>query len=50
MRISRAAGGSFNVKVKSGTNRLQGAVYDYYGNGALNANFYPADLYGIPRA
>jgi hypothetical protein len=48
-QYGRAAGGSFNVNVKSGSNRLHGAVYDYYGNEALNANFYQSNLYGIPN-
>ena len=48
-QYGRAAGGSFNASVKSGTNRLHGAVYDNYGNEALNANFFQSNLNGIPQ-
>ena len=48
-QYGHAAGGSFNVNVKSGSNRLHGAVYDNYGNEALNANFYQSNLNGIPQ-
>lgn len=34
----RAAGGSFNVNVKAGTNQYHGSVYDNFGHEALNAN------------
>jgi hypothetical protein len=48
-QYGRAAGGSFNVNVKSGTNHLRGAFYDHYGNEALNANFFQSNLNGIPK-
>ncbi len=48
-QYGRAAGGSFNVSVKSGTNRFHGAVYENYGNEALNANFFQSNLNGIAK-
>ena len=45
----RTGGGAFNTNVKDGTNAFHGAVYDYYGNSALNANTWVADLTGIRK-
>ncbi len=48
-QFGHAAGGAFNVSLKSGTNQYHGDFYDYYGNEALNANDWTSDLYGIPK-
>lgn len=46
-QYGRTAGGAFNSNIKSGTDKYHGSIYDYYGNEALNANFWQDDLYGI---
>lgn len=46
----RAAGGSFNVNVKAGTNSFHGAVYDHFGHEALNANSVQNNRAGIPKS
>jgi hypothetical protein len=45
----RTGGGAFNSNIKDGTNGFHGAVYDYYGNQALNANTWVNDLTGIRK-
>lgn len=40
----RTAGGAFNANIKSGTDKYHGSVYDFYGNEALNANFWQSNL------
>ena len=47
-QYGRTAGGAFNANVKSGSDQFHGSVYDYYGNEALNANYYANDLFHIP--
>ena len=47
-QYGRTAGGAFNANVKSGSNQFHGSVYDYYGNEALNANYYSNNLFHIP--
>ncbi len=49
-QYGRAAGGSFNVNVKAGTNRLRGAVYDNFGHEALNANSVQNNRAGIKKS
>lgn len=48
-QYGRTAGGAFNANVKSGTGKFHGSIYDYYGNEALNANYYANDLFHIPN-
>lgn len=43
-QYGRTGGGAFNANVKAGTDRYHGSVYDFYGNEALNANFWQSDL------
>jgi hypothetical protein len=47
-QFGRTAGGAFSANVKAGTNKYHGSVYDYYGNEALNANYYSNDLFHLP--
>ncbi len=46
----RTGGGTVNVTLKSGTNRLHGALYDYERNTIFNANLFQSNAAGIPRA
>lgn len=46
-QYGRTAGGAFNANVKAGSDRFHGTVYDYYGNEALNANYYSNDLFHL---
>lgn len=48
-QYGRTGGGAFNSNVKDGTNAYHGAIYDYYGNQALNANSWEDDLTGIRK-
>jgi hypothetical protein len=48
-QYGRTGGGAFNANVKDGTNAFHGAIYDYYGNQALNANTWVDDLTGIRK-
>ncbi|MGH9345158.1 MAG: carboxypeptidase-like regulatory domain-containing protein, partial [Terriglobia bacterium] len=48
-QYGRTGGGAFNTNIKDGTNAYHGAVYDYYGNAALNANTWVNDLTGIRK-
>jgi len=43
-QYGRTAGGAFSSNIKDGTDKYHGSVYDYYGNEALNANFWASDL------
>lgn len=43
-QYGRTAGGAFNANIKAGTDKYHGSIYDYYGNEALNANFWQSDL------
>jgi hypothetical protein len=45
-QYGRTGGGVVNVVVKSGTNQLHGAVYEYYRDEALNANTFDANRAG----
>lgn len=42
----RGAGGVVSVTIKSGTNEIHGAVYDFLQNGKLNANSWAANRIG----
>src|SRR5437016_4544609 len=48
-QCGRAAGGSFNVAVKAGANRMHGALYDNYGKEGIDANFTQSNLFGIAQ-
>lgn len=45
-QYGRTGGGTVNVGLKSGTNGLHGAVYDYWRNTVLNANTFDGNLSG----
>jgi hypothetical protein len=45
----RGAGGVVNVTLKSGTNEIHGAVFEYLQNGALNANRWENNRSGKAR-
>jgi hypothetical protein len=47
--FGRFAGGVVNMTTKSGSNRLHGAVWEYFRNADLNANDYFSNLYGSGR-
>jgi hypothetical protein len=46
----RTGGGTVNISLKSGTNKLHGAVYDYERNTVFNANLFQSNAAGIKRA
>jgi hypothetical protein len=48
-RYGRTGGGTVNMVTKSGTNAFHGSAYDYFENGALNANNFENNLNGLPR-
>ena len=48
-RYGRTGGGTVNMVTKSGTNGFHGTAYDYFENGALNANNFENNLNGLPR-
>lgn len=45
----RATGGFVNVTTKSGTNAFHGSLFDYFGNGVLNANSSFANARGLEK-
>ncbi len=49
-QYGRTGGGIINVGLKSGTNRLHGAVYHYFRNDALNANNFESNLAGAKKS
>jgi hypothetical protein len=48
-RYGRTGGGTVNMVVKSGSNLFHGTAYDYFENGALNANNFENNLSGQSR-
>jgi hypothetical protein len=46
----RTGGGTVNISLKSGTNKLHGALYDYERNTVFNANIFQNNAAGISRA
>ncbi len=48
-RYGRTGGGTVSMVTKSGTNGFHGDAYDYFENGALNANNFENNLNGLPR-
>ncbi len=49
-QYGRTGGGVINVSLKSGTNRLRGALYHYFRNDKLNANDFASNLAGIKKS
>lgn len=49
-QYGRTGGGVVNVSLKSGTNRLHGALYHYFRNDKLNANAFESNLAGTKRS
>ena len=49
-QYGQAAGGSFNVTVKQGTNEFHGDLYEQFINSALSANYWQSNLHGQPNA
>ncbi|MGH9658045.1 MAG: TonB-dependent receptor domain-containing protein, partial [Bryobacteraceae bacterium] len=48
-QYGRTGGGVINVSLKSGTNRLHGALYDYFRHDKLNANAFESNATGARR-
>lgn len=49
-QYGQAAGGSFNVTLKQGTNQFHGNLYEQFINSALSANYWQSNLHGLPNA
>lgn len=49
-QYGRSGGGIINVSLKSGTNRVRGAVYHYFRNDVLNANSFESNLAGAKKS
>lgn len=49
-QYGRTGGGVIAATLKSGTNQLHGAIYEYFRNEKLNANTWQANRQGLPRA
>lgn len=49
-QYGRSGGGIINVSLKSGTNRLRGALYHYFRNDILNANAFESNLIGAKKS
>lgn len=49
-QYGRTGGGVVNVSLKSGTNKLHGALYHYFRNDKLNANAFESNLAGRQRS
>jgi hypothetical protein len=45
----RSAGATINAILKSGSNQFHGTAFEFFRNGALNANSYFGKLGGVPR-
>jgi hypothetical protein len=48
-QFGRTGGGTVNVSLKSGTNRLHGSLYHYFRNDLLNANSFENNAAGAKR-
>src|SRR5439155_4555356 len=46
----RLSGGAVVVVTRSGTNKLQGSVYEYFRNEKLNANDWQSNRFGAKKA
>lgn len=49
-QYGRTGGGVINVSLKSGTNRLRGALYHYFRHDKLNANAFESNAVGAKRS
>jgi len=49
-QYGRTGGGTVNVALKSGTNRLRGSAYYYFRHDKLNANTFESNLAGISKS
>ena len=47
--FGRTPGGQISIVTRSGTNRFHGTLFDYFRNGALDANNWFADQAGLPK-
>src|SRR5262245_6111188 len=47
--FGRTPGGQISIATRSGTNRLQGTLFDYFRDGSLDANDWFANLNGLPK-
>lgn len=48
-QFGRTGGGTINVSLKGGTNKLHGAIYHYFRNDVLNANSFQNNAAGAAR-
>ena len=48
-QYGRTGGGVINVMLKSGTNQIHGALYEYFRNDKLNANTFESNLAGTRK-
>jgi len=48
VQYGREAGGTFNVALKSGTDKYHGSIYEYYENASFNANRYEFN-HAVPK-
>jgi hypothetical protein len=49
-QFGRTGGGTINVSLKGGTNKLHGALYHYFRNDVLNANSFQNNRSNVDRA
>jgi hypothetical protein len=49
-QYGRTGGGTVNVSLKSGTNKLHGSAYWYFRHDKINANTFEANLVGTPKS
>lgn len=49
-QYGRTGGGTVNVSLKSGTNKLHGAAYWYFRHDKINANTFESNLAGIKKS
>ena len=47
--FGRTPGGQISIVTRSGTNQFHGTLFDYFRNGALDANDWFADETGLPK-
>jgi len=48
-QYGRSGGATFNSNIKSGTNKFHGGIWDYFGNGVLNANEWNKNLNHVAK-
>jgi hypothetical protein len=49
-QFGRTGGGTINVSLKGGTNKLHGSLYHYFRNDVLSANLFENNATGVKRA